>query len=124
MSRTIVPDECAALLPTRAVGADPRSYPGLRVRPRSRVVALEATNNAAERAIRPWVLWRKGRLGTQSPSSRFVEVIMTVVAMLKQQHRNVLDYVTAVCKAVLRGEASPSLIPTSADRENLMCPAA
>jgi transposase len=58
---------------------------------------LEATNNTAEPAIRPGVLWRKGSLGTQSSQgSRFVEVIMTVVATLKQQHRNVLDYVTAV----------------------------
>ena len=53
---------------------------------------VEPTNNAAERAIRPGVLWRKGSFGTQSPEgSRFVEAMMTVVATLKQQHRNVLD---------------------------------
>ena len=63
----------------------------------ARGAAFEATNNAAERAIRPGMLWLKGSLGTQSSQgSRFVEVIMTVVATLKQQHRNVLDYVTAV----------------------------
>ena len=32
----------------------------------------------------PGVLWRKGRLGAQVPASRFVEVIMTGVATLKQ----------------------------------------
>ena len=53
---------------------------------------VEPTNNAAERAIRPGVLWRKGRFGTQSAEgSRVVEAMMTVVATLQQQHRNVLD---------------------------------
>jgi transposase len=53
---------------------------------------LEPTNNAAERAIRPGVLWRKGSFGTHSADgSRFVEAMMTVVATLKQQHRHVLD---------------------------------
>ena len=61
---------------------------------------VEPTNNAAERAIRPGVLWRKGSFGTHSPEgSRFVETMMTVVATLKQQHRNILDYVTAACEA-------------------------
>ena len=45
--------------------------------------------------------------------SRFVEAMMTVVATLKQQHRNVLDYLTAACEAALRGEAAPSLLPTA-----------
>ena len=65
---------------------------------------VEPTNNTAERAIRPGVLWRKGSFGTQSAEgSRFVETMMTVVATLKQQHRNVLDYVTAACEAALWG---------------------
>jgi transposase len=73
---------------------------------------VEPTNNAAERAIRPGVLWRKGSFGTQSAQgSRFVEAMMTVVATLKQQHRNPLDYLTAACEAALRDEAAPSLLP-------------
>jgi len=73
---------------------------------------VEPTNNAAERAIRPGVLWRKGSFGTQSAQgSRFVETMMTVVATLKQQHRNPLDYLTAACEAALRDEAAPSLLP-------------
>jgi transposase len=73
---------------------------------------VEPTNNAAERAIRPGVLWRKGSFGTHSAQgSRFVEAMMTVVATLKQQHRNPLDYLTAVCEAALWDEAAPSLIP-------------
>ena len=73
---------------------------------------VDPTNNTAERAIRPGVLWRKGRFGTQSAQgSRFVEAMMTVVATLKQQHRNPLDYLTTACKAALPGEAAPSLLP-------------
>jgi transposase len=75
---------------------------------------VEPTNNAAERAIRPGVLWRKGSFGTQSAEgSRFVEAMMTVVATLEQQQRNALDYVTAACEAALRGEPAPSLLPTA-----------
>jgi transposase len=86
---------------------------------------VEPTNNAAERAIRPGVLWRKGSFGTHSPEgSRFVEAMMTVVATLKQQHRNVLDYLTAACEATLRGEPAPSLLPTPAESQQLLHPAA
>jgi transposase len=86
---------------------------------------VEPTNNAAERAIRPGVLWRKGSFGTQSAEgSRFVEAMMTVVATLKQQHRNVLDYLTTTCQAALCGAPAPSLLPTPADIQQLMRPAA
>jgi transposase len=41
-----------------------------------RFEGVEPTNNAAERAIRPGVLWRKGSFGTyNAQGSRFVEVI-------------------------------------------------
>jgi transposase len=76
------------------------------------VEGVEPTNNTAERSIRPGVRWRKGSFGTQSEEgSRFVESMMTVVATLKQQQRNVLEYLTAACEAALRGEAAPSLLP-------------
>jgi transposase len=78
------------------------------------VEGVEPTNNTAERSIRPGVLWRKGSFGTQSAAgSRFVESMMTVVATLKQQQRNVLEYLIAACEAALRGEAAPSLLPAS-----------
>jgi transposase len=86
---------------------------------------VEPTNNVAERAIRPGVLWRKGSFGTHSPEgSRLVEAIMTVVATLKPQHRHVLDSVTAACEAALRGEPAPSLLPTLDHLHDLMRPAA
>jgi transposase len=81
------------------------------------VAGVEPTNNPAERSIRPGVLWRKGSFGTQSTAgSRFVESMMTVVATLKQQQRNVLESLTTACEAALRGEEAPSLLPASEQR--------
>ena len=78
------------------------------------VDGVEPTNNAAERSLRPGVLWRKGSFGTQSEKgSRFVERMMTVVTTLKQQQRNVLEYLIEACEAALRGDAAPSLLPAS-----------
>lgn len=72
---------------------------------------VEPTNNAAERLIRPAVLWRKTSFGTQSPAgSRFAERILTCVATLRQQGRNVLEYLTALRKAALSGAPAPPLI--------------
>jgi transposase len=80
-----------------------------------RVPGVEPTNNAAERALRPGVLWRKGSFGSHSPAgSRFAERMLTVATTLKQQRRNVVDYVTAACTAALRGESAPSLLPPAA----------
>jgi transposase len=76
------------------------------------VQGVEPTNNLAERQIRPGVLWRKGSFGTQSAAgSRFVERIMTVVSTLKQQNRNVLEYLTMACDAANCGQPAPSLLP-------------
>jgi transposase len=81
------------------------------------VDGVDPTNNAAERSLRPGVLWRKGSFGTQSEEgSRFVESLMTVVITLKQQQRNVLEYLTEACEAALRGDAAPSLLPASAQK--------
>ena len=86
---------------------------------------VEPTNNTAERAIRPGVLWRKGSFGTQSAEgSRFVETMMTVVATLKQQQRPVLDYLTTACEAALCAESVPSLLPTPDALQQGMRPAA
>jgi len=89
-----------------------------------RVAGVEPTNNAAERALRPGVLWRKGSFGSHSPTgSRFTERILTVAATLKQQRRNVVDYVTLACAAALRGDPAPSLLPATATR-GIRCKAA
>ena len=81
------------------------------------VPGLEPTNNAAERALRPAVLWRKGSWGTHSPEgSRFVERMLTVVATLQQQNRHVLEFLTHSCEGWLRGEPGPSLLPSSSQK--------
>jgi transposase len=85
---------------------------------------VEPTNNAAERAIRSGVLWRKGSFGTQRPEgSRVVETMMPAVATLKQPHRNILDDVIAACEAALRNQPAPSLLPTPQLLDQLVHPA-
>ena len=76
------------------------------------VPGVEPTNNAAERALRPAVLWRKGCFGTHSAAgSRFAERMLTVATTLKQQGRNVVDYMAQACVASLQGHPPPSLLP-------------
>lgn len=79
-----------------------------------RVLGVEPTNNTAERALRPAVLWRKGSFGTDSAKgSRFVERILTVVTTLRLQKRNILDFMTAACESHRVGEHAPSLLSTT-----------
>src|SRR5262245_14697524 len=81
----------------------------------ARVEGIEPTNNAAERALRHAVLWRKTSHGTHSEGgSRFVENILTIVATCRQQGRNVLECLAECCQAHLRGNDPPSLLPRGA----------
>jgi len=76
------------------------------------VEGVEPTNNTAERAIRPAVLWRRKSFGTQSErGSRFVERMLTVRATLRQQSRNVVGYIAEVCTCSLNRQPLPSLLP-------------
>jgi transposase len=78
----------------------------------ARADGVEPTNNAAERALRPAVLWRKGSFGTQSEAgSRFVERIMTIAATCKQQGRSLLVFLVAASTAARLGLPPPSLVP-------------
>ncbi len=75
------------------------------------VDGVEPTNNPAERALRPAVLWRKGSFGSQSEGGcRFVERLLTIVSSLRAQGRPVLEFLTQVCTAPLRGLDPPSLL--------------
>jgi transposase len=79
------------------------------------VAGVEPTNNAAERALRPAVLWRKGSFGTQSDGgSRFVERLLTVAATCKQQGRGLLDFLVTAVTAARLGLPPPSLVPAPA----------
>lgn len=81
----------------------------------ARVDGVDPTNNEAERAVRPAVLWRKGSFGTASPSgSRFVERMLTVTMTRRQQGRPLLPYLRDVIIAADRGEAAPSLLTAQA----------
>jgi transposase len=78
----------------------------------ARVEGVEPTNNVAERALRPAVLWRKGSFGSHSEAgSRFAERLLTVAVSCRQQGRQLLDFLVAASEAVLRGSLLPSLLP-------------
>ena len=75
---------------------------------------IEPTNNAAERPLRRGVLWRKRCFGTQSEEgSIFVERILTAVMTLRQQKRDVLEFLSDACRARNCAAHSPSLLPTN-----------
>lgn len=77
-----------------------------------RVEGIDPTNNAAERAVRPAVIWRRTSFGTQSAAgSQFVARMLTVMLTLRSQQRNVLEYLTAACEAARQGRPAPSLLP-------------
>jgi transposase len=78
---------------------------------------VEPTNNAAERALRHAVLWRKGSGGTDSQrGSRFVERVLSVRETCRQQGRGLLGYLVECCRAHLEGKEAPSLVPKSGSR--------
>jgi transposase len=77
------------------------------------VEGVEPTNNWAERLLRRAVLWRRRSFGTQSETgSLFVERVLTAVTTLRQQKRDVLDYLAEACAAAMRGDTPPSLLPS------------
>ncbi|MEH1790980.1 MAG: IS66 family transposase [Nostoc sp.] len=76
------------------------------------VADVEPTNNAAERAIRPAVIWRRTSFGSQTTAgSHFVLLMLTVVTTLKSQRRNVLEFMTQAISAKRQGQPTPSLLP-------------
>jgi transposase len=76
---------------------------------------VDPTNNCAERPLRRAVLWRRRSFGTQSEAgSQFVERILTAVTTLRQQRRDVLEYLTAACAAAIGHDPAPSLLPLTA----------
>ncbi len=80
-------------------------------------VGVEPTNNAAERAIRPAVIWRRTSFGSQTQAgSNFVARMLTVVTTLKSQKRNVLEFLTIAVVAAGGDQTAPSKLP-----ENTTC---
>jgi len=76
----------------------------------SRVEGMQPTNNVAERALRPAVVWRKSCFGTQSAlGSRFVERMLSVRATCAQQGRNLFAFLTEAVRAQFASQPAPSV---------------
>ena len=72
---------------------------------------VEPTNNAAERALRHAVIWRKLSFGTKSAAgSRFVERLLSVIETCRQQDRAVLPFVTQAVERHFAHRRAPSLL--------------
>jgi transposase len=79
----------------------------------TRVDGVEPTNNAAERAVRPAVVWRRRSFGCQSASGcRFVERSLTVVQTLRLHRRSGFDCPADAITARRAGRPTPPLLPT------------
>jgi transposase len=75
------------------------------------VNGVEPTNNAAERALRHGVLWRKMSHGPKSVvGSEYLGRIWSVVETCRQQGRGVWDFLTACMTAAAEGRITPSLV--------------
>jgi len=76
------------------------------------VPGIEPTNNTAERALRPAVIYRKLSFGTQSESgSRFVERMLTVSETCRLQERSAYNYLIEAVTAYFSKRTPPSLLP-------------
>lgn len=74
---------------------------------------VELTNNAAERALRPAVLWRKNCFGSQSRTGmRYAERILSVSATCRQQGIHPLDFIALSISALRSGTSAPEILPT------------
>lgn len=79
----------------------------------ARQPGVEPTNNHAERALRPFVLWRKTSYGSQSERGcLFAQRIMTVAHSLRLQKRSVFQFLVEACQAHSTRRSGPSLLPT------------
>ena len=79
----------------------------------TQIEGIEPTNNTAERALRPAVIYRKLSFGTQSDSgSRFIERILTVSETCKMQKRSPFEFLVAAMTAHFAKRKPPSLLPT------------
>jgi transposase len=75
------------------------------------VEGVEPTNNAAERALRHAVIWRKLSFGTQSAAgSRFVERMLTIIETCRRAGRNAFAWLTEAVRAHSYREPAPPLL--------------
>jgi hypothetical protein len=94
----------------RKIAKDLREY-GAALWTFARVDGIEPTNNAAERAVRKAVLWRKTSFGSASRwGSRFVERMLTVCESLRGQGRSILEFLERTLLARFGSCQRPSLL--------------
>ena len=78
----------------------------------SRVDGVDPTNNAAERALRPAVLWRTGSFGSRSDvGRRFVERMLSVRATCASHGRSLFALLTHAVQAHWTRAPAPLLLP-------------
>ena len=81
----------------------------------TQVEGIEPTNNTAERALRPAVIYRKLSFGTQSDrGSRYLERILTVSETCRLQGRAAYQYLIETMQASFAGRPAPSLLTKNA----------
>ena len=72
---------------------------------------IEPTNNTAERALRPAVIYRKLSFGTQSEAgSRFIERMLTISETCRLQNRPLYQWLCDAVSASLNAVPAPKLI--------------
>jgi transposase len=75
------------------------------------VEGVEPTNNAAERALRGAVLWRKRAFGSQSEAGcRFVERVLSVAQTVRLRGGRVLDFLADALTAQRHGLPAPKVL--------------
>jgi transposase len=80
------------------------------------VDGVEPTSNAAERALRHGVLWRKMSHGPKSAvGSEYLGCIWSVVETCRQQGRGVWDFLTACKAAAAERRNMPALLTLASD---------
>jgi transposase len=76
---------------------------------------VEPTNNAAERALRTAVLWRKCSFGHKSDGGgAYVEALLSVGGTLTLQKRGLLSFLQEVFRAKVEGRSAPKLLAPAA----------
>ena len=75
---------------------------------------VEPTNNAAERALRCAVQWRKTSFGSRSTQGEAAMArLLTVTRTCRMQNRNSLRYLSAAVRAQRSAAPVPSLLPSA-----------
>ena len=78
----------------------------------TKVPDVPATNNAAERALRHAVMWRKTSYGTQTEhGNRAAERLLSIRETCRLQGRRLHTYLTDVITADLHGQPIPAPLP-------------